>query len=220
MRSIVAHAEGGAVSLSAEGRRLSFRDGRWRTFRSTLERDWMVALDFDPRCVELLEQPFTLMYEHEGRTHKYTPDLRAVFRDRTHEWVEVYEVKPAKQLLDDWARWKPRFRAARRYCRERGWTFELITDRDMRTPYVENAKFLRQYRDLQGGGSQRLALTSTLEKLGVTTPQMLVTATWASSEKRLEAVRELWRLVALGVIHSWLDRPLTMSSEIWLAAEG
>lgn len=178
----------------------------------------MIALDFDPRCVGLLEQPFTLTYEHAGRAHRYTPDLKAVFRDLSRQWVEVYEVKPAKQLVEDWASWKPRFRAARRYCKEQGWTFHLISERDIRTPYVENAKFLRQYRDVQGIGAQRLALTTTLEKLVVTTPQILVMATWASTEKRLEAVRELWRLVALGVIHAALDQPLTMSSSIWLAA--
>lgn len=190
-------------------------------FGSLLERDWIVALVSDPRYVDLITSPFTVTYEHAGQTHQYTPTLMAICRDMYRQWAEVFEVKPASQMLGSWSALKPAFRAARQYCKQREWVFYLISERDIQTPYVQNAKFLHPYRDMESVGAQRLALTSTLENLGgVTTPEILVLATWASMEKRLEAVRELWRLVAIGVINTWLDKPLTMSSEIWLAEIG
>jgi hypothetical protein len=57
--------------------------------------------------------------------------------------------------------YRPKFRAAQRYARQQGWRFRLVTERHMRTPYLENAKFLRPYRTLPMHEHHQRQLCST-----------------------------------------------------------
>lgn len=193
-----------------------FLRGRTVAYGSALERDWMIALDFDPRCQCILEQPFTVPFAGPTRTLKYTPHIKATFLELGREWVEVYEVKPAKILRQDWAKWKPRFKAAIRHCRQQGWSFWIITERDLDTQFVDNAKFLRRYRTIPLDPLHHYALLHYLEILGPTDPQTLIATCWGDKENQAAAMVELWRMVAFGHIQTWLNRPLTLYSEIWL----
>ena len=56
-------------------------DGAGRAgFESSLERDWLICLDFDPAVVLVREQPFSIFYESVGRQLQYTPDVLAQYR--------------------------------------------------------------------------------------------------------------------------------------------
>lgn len=68
----------------------------------------------------------------------------------------LYEVKYREELRRDWAKLRPRFRAAHRFARGHGWKFRLITDYEIRTPLLWNAKFLLPYR---GHATVRLVCT-------------------------------------------------------------
>jgi hypothetical protein len=175
-----------------------------------------MALDFDWRVVRLQEQPYTLNYVHDGKERRYTPDVLAVFDDHRSEWTVVYEVKSREELLQNWHTLRPRFKAAVRDCRSKGWRFRIVTERDIRTPYVQNIKFLRRFRDLPELPMHQQALLYTLPVLGTTTPQALLAATWWEEEKRLVALSELWRLVATRKIAVSLLEPLSMATPIWL----
>ena len=62
-------------------------------------------------------------------------------------------------------------------------------------------------------------LLYTLKALGETTPQALLAAAYLSSETRMGAIPQLWRLVALRQIGTMLDEALTMQSPIWLQGD-
>ncbi len=175
-----------------------------------------MALDFDWRVVRLQEQPYTLHYVHDGQERRYTPDALALFNDGQLEWTVVYEVKSHEDLVQNWHTLRPRFKAAVHDCRVKGWRFRIVTERDIRTPYVKNIKFLRRFRDLPELTMHQKALMYTLTALGTTTPQALLAATWWEEEKRLVALSELWRLVATRKIGVSLSEPLTMATPIWL----
>jgi TnsA endonuclease C terminal len=128
----------------------------------------------------------------------------------------VYEVKPLEDLRADWKLFRPRFKAAVKYCRERGWRFKIVTEREIRTPFVENAKFLRRYRNLPQQSMFGDQMLYTLKALGETTPQALLAAAYLYEEKRMAALPELWRLIACRQVGALLDEPLTMQSSIWL----
>lgn len=196
--------------------RVSLSSGGTASFESSLERDWLIALDFDPSVRVIREQPFSIQYELDGQMRRYTPDILAEsISVDGRALVTVYEVKPLDELRNDWHRYKPRFRAAIRHCRTKGWKFKIVTEREIRTPFVTNAKFLRRYRAVKPQPLIAEQLLYTLKALGETTPQALLAAAYLPEEKRMAAVPELWRLVVNRQIVALLDETLTMQSPIW-----
>lgn len=196
--------------------RIALAGGGSAEYESSLERDWLMALDFDWRVTRLQEQPYTLIYQVDGQDRRYTPDILAVFNDGQSERTVVYEVKGREDLAENWAVFRPRYKAAVHDCRAKGWRFRIVTERDIRTPYVKNIKFLLRFRDLKSLTMHRQALLYTMRALGDTTPQALLAATWWCEERQLVAIPELWRLVATRKIGVSLQEPLTMASTIWL----
>lgn len=55
---------------------------------SWLERDQVMAMDFDPDVVGLSSQPFTLSWEQNGEDRSHTPDYFARLRDGTGVVIE------------------------------------------------------------------------------------------------------------------------------------
>jgi hypothetical protein len=213
------------LSLCAPARRirLSHRSLTGRTatggssvsFESALERDWSILLDFDPDVAGFLEQPFTLSYAHEGRQHHYTPDFMAEFGRQTGQSKRVvYEVKYRDELRRDWLEYRPRFQAANRHCRAQGWTFTILTEQEIRTPLLENAKFLRQYPTIRVKPLVRSRLIETLHSLGPTTLEELLTTACAGVHSREETLPTLWSLIATRQVVCDLHQPLMMYSEI------
>lgn len=200
--------------------RLTLGDGGVAVFESSLERDWLLALDFDPRVQAIQVQPFSLRYQHEGATRRYTPDVRADYALGSHVTTMVYEVKPARELHANWSAYRPRFKAAVGYCREHGWRFKLVTERHIRTALLDNARFLRRYRALLDQDLFLQQLLYTLRALGTTTPQALLAAAYWSEESRMAALPMLWKLIATRRVSADLQVPLTMSAPIWLPGRG
>lgn len=186
------------------------------SFESSLERDWLIVLDFDWRVRRLQEQPYTLHYELNGRPHRYTPDILAEFTDEWSSWTIIYEVKPREDLRKNWREYRPRFRAAVHDCHIQGWKFRIVTEREIKTPYVANIKFLRRYASMEDQETHRFALLHTLRALGPTTPQALIAASWNDFERQAVATAQLWRMVYLGDIAAPLLAPLSMSTPIWM----
>ncbi len=199
--------------------RVPLSDSSSAGHESSLERDWLILLDFDRRVSRLLEQPFTLYYELDGRRRRYTPDIQATFLDRGREYSVVYEVKYRADLAENWNFYRPRFKAAISHCFARGWRFKLVTEREIRGIYLENVRFLRRYKLLEVQSPHHEALLLSLAALGPTTPQGLLEATWYDRERRMAALTELWRMVAVGKIAVDLTAPLTMACSIWRAEE-
>ena len=197
----------------------SRRDGRMVASESSLERDLLVLLDFDPAVERYEEQPVRIEYrDARGRRRTYTPDVLVHFRqDIAQEQPTtplLYEVKYRRDLFDNWREIKPKVRAGRAYARGRGWRFKLITEREIRTPYLQSVKFLRQYRRLQPGQAERRLLLDRLREVGESDPESLLLAIHPEPVRRAELLPTLWHLVAIGDIYADLDEPLTMRSPI------
>jgi hypothetical protein len=131
----------------------------------------------------------------------------------------VYEVKYREDLLTNWKSIKPKLNAARVYCREQGWKFRVVTERNIRTEYLENIKFLRAYRAREADPVRAQELLRTIRTLGETTPQSLLAAAFWSVDDRMLAIPILWGQIARGEIFAALDAPLTMSTPIWIEGD-
>lgn len=196
--------------------RVALEDGS-AAFESSLERDWLIVLDFDSTVVEVREQPFTLTYDSPNGLRKYTPDVMARFAIKGNQNdTVVYEVKPRDELRANWNLYKNRFQAAARYCKHFGWRFRVVTEREIRTPVLENAKFLRRYRNLDRVSLTCSQLLFSLKSLGETTAQSLLAAAYWTTETRMAALPMLWKLLAEGEICADFSLPITMASPIWL----
>jgi hypothetical protein len=203
------------VSSRALTGKVSLAEGS-AAFESSLERDLLELLDFDARVLEIKVQPFSIHYPVGSDLRRYTPDVCAIYGPEADPRTVVYEVKPAQELKTRWHEYRPRFKAAVGFCREHGWRFKIVTEKQIRTPRLDNARFLRRYRRLLPEPKLAEQLRYTLTALGPTTPQALLSAAYWSQETRMRALPVLWQLVLLGEIGTDLSAPLTMRTSIWL----
>lgn len=193
--------------------RVAFK-GSSLQFESSLERDLYQLLRFDKSVEEILPQPFTIDFvDRAGCERHYTPDALVTFTDGRQE---IYEVKYRANLGEQWEVLKPRFKAAIRYAKSNGMRFKILTEREIRGPYLANLKFLAPYRERSRDPAIEEHLVSTLAALEVSTPEILLAAAYQHKENRIKAVPSLWRMIANGRIEAWLHEPLTMASEIWV----
>jgi hypothetical protein len=188
-------------------------------YESSLERDFMLLMQFDPSVDIYTPQPLTLRYRgRDGSTRRYTPDGLIEWRkDRpVHDPRPVLvEIKYREAFEGDWRRWRLVARAAREYAREQGWIFQIYTEREIRTPVLENASFLLPYR--RGSGSPELErwLLDALEELGESTPRALISTLYRDKWNQAALIPVLWRLLAERSVGFDITKLLTMSSPIW-----
>ncbi|MDH1291442.1 TnsA endonuclease N-terminal domain-containing protein [Comamonas terrigena] len=199
----------GKVQLSEGGRLRS---------ESTLERDLIITLDFHSDVRAVIEQPVRIDYEHEGQRRRFTPDVLAEFDavGGHAPRIVLYEVKFHQELQERWGELRPRFKAATHYCRQRGWRFKLMTERQIRTPFLKNAQFLRGYLGIRDDPVTRGQLLYMFRALGPTTPQALLAAAYWDEQSQMKALPYLWQMVAERVVGVDLHQPLTMASTIWM----
>jgi hypothetical protein len=122
------------------GRFPSLKLERMVDFESLIERDFIYLLDFDSDVVSFTEQPFTIEYEHGGKVLRYTPDFHVIRNGKS----SLVECKPEKVV--DSARNQRKFAAAQAWCATQGWTFEVVTDAQLRSGYrLSNVRLLTQF---------------------------------------------------------------------------
>lgn len=126
------------------------------------------------------------------------------------------EIKYRDDLRTHWREYKPQFKAARRYARQQGWFFRLITEREIRTPYLKNVKFLREYRRRVIDHDDRCRLLVALAEQGEADAETLLTKVNPARMARAQLLPVLWHLVAVGQIGADLVMPLTMHSRLWV----
>src|SRR5882672_4678786 len=115
---------------------------RGTAYESSLERDCIKHLLFNQNVARHEEQPVRITFVSDGKQHFYTPDLLITYRDDvalTRGWKPLLaEVKYRSDLFKYWRELRPKFQAARRYAAEKEWDFTIITERELRTPYLKN----------------------------------------------------------------------------------
>lgn len=179
---------------------------------STLERDFALLQRFDPAVATVEEQPVRVEYRTTGGFRRfYVPDF-LVTRLRPSLSTRLVEVKfstdPAlvSGVLDE------RFAAARAFASARGWSFEVVTEKHIRTPRLGNATFLLPYRERPADAGTRARLLMALRS-GPATIEALIDVAGGDRGRTLPT---LWGMVARFEIGADLDRPLTMRSPLFL----
>lgn len=176
---------------------------------STLERDFALLQRFDPDVAGLEEQPVRIEYVvGRGTRRRYVPDFLVTYRDiaRPPRLVEVkYSTDPhlLAGLLEE------RFAAARSFAAARGWIFALATEKEIRTPRLENATFLLPFRDRPPDPVYRARMLKAAARAPITV-QELADRVAGDDSDRTRVLPSLWTLVARLELAADLDRPITM----------
>lgn len=187
-------------------------------YESSLERDLMEILRFDTNVEHFAPQPLTIKYlNHDGRPLSYTPDGLIRFKSTSTSYLipVLFEVKYRADFRKDWKTLIPKFRAAKTYSAEQGWRFEVFTEREIRTPYLDNIKFLWPYRERVPSKEVSTLILQTLWDLDEADPDLLLCALCHDATNRARMIPFLWNLISTGSIGCNLNIPLTMRSRIW-----
>jgi hypothetical protein len=128
-------------------------------YESWLERDRVMALDFDPDVVGLSSQPFTLSWERNGEEWSHTPDYFARLRDGTGV---VIDVRSSDQVV------KSEDAETAHACKSVGWEFRRVGA--VKTMRAANLRWLAGYRhprctDIERAGSLRVVFAEPLPLL-------------------------------------------------------
>lgn len=182
-------------------------------FESALERDFIAILEFSPSVASYVAQPVKIDYEAAGgRGVTGYPDFLVQHHAKP---PMLCDVKYRQELREKWSGLHPRLRAAARYARDRGWTYGIRTEVEIRTPYLGNARFLLPYANRAPDPTHEEILVSTLERLGTTTVQKLLEACCEYEWNRAQLIPTLWCLIGRRNIVTNLDAPVGVDSKIW-----
>ncbi|MBB5235393.1 TnsA endonuclease N-terminal domain-containing protein [Deinococcus budaensis] len=210
--AILTHSVGGKVHVPGQ-------PGSVRT-ESTLETDFTLLCAFDPTVEQIESQPVTIPYrDPTGRERHYTPDFLVQYLpDR--DWVrrkvpELVEVKRTEDLTRRHDEYALKFEVARAYAEWRGWTFRIVTDQDLRGPYLQNAKFLLPYlRRPAWHEPTAWDIRKAMETLREAEVRALLATLTPDPEAQLRYLPHIWQMVAYRYLGADLQLPLNMRTPL------
>src|SRR2546421_5159544 len=120
----------------------------------SLMLDFFTTLEFDFNIAYFQRQPVEVGYlDSRGTQQSFCPEFLITYRQ------DITPAKSMKPLLCDvltrtdiihyWPDFKNRVRSANKYARARKWTYRVLTEREIRTPFLQNAQLLLPYRSLR-----------------------------------------------------------------------
>ncbi|MFJ5235171.1 TnsA endonuclease N-terminal domain-containing protein [Pseudomonas neuropathica] len=122
--------------------------GQGIAFESMLERDFLSRMDFRKDVVTVISQPVQLDFvARSGQTFTYTPDYLVHFHVHTHKSPMLVEVKPAENWRKNWREFLPKWKAAFRYAKERGWSFHIYDESRIRGQSLKNIQYLERFKN-------------------------------------------------------------------------
>lgn len=119
-------------------------------YRSGWEKLVMISLDNNPAILEWSSEEIVIPYISplDGKKHRYYPDFWVKAQTKDGIQQQIIEVKPKKETMEPkkkkkitesyiyevttWGKNQAKWAAADAFCRERGWTFRLLTEEHLR----------------------------------------------------------------------------------------
>lgn len=194
----------------------SSKSGGAAQFESTLERDFLSILEFSPEVKSFDPQPLKIEWLDANECKRsYTPDVFVEFIENTGKLPWLCEVKYRSELQEKWAELRPKFKAAFHFAKEQGWRFKIVTEREIRTPHLANARFLTSYRRTIPDADVIKDILGHLNKMHEATPRELIEAIRHDITGQAQLISVLWYLVATFQVGVDFHKPLTMKSRIW-----
>lgn len=194
--------------------------GRLVPFESTLERDLLEILDYDLNVDTYDVQPVIINYcDDSGKKRHYTPDVFVKYRrdvvPAKNMKHMLCEVKYIEDLKKNGKEWRCKFKAARLFAKQKGWKFKILTERNIRTPFLDNVMFFKRYKDIKVELLGELVLEQ-MRQLRVCTAEGLLLSISADKDVTVRLMPFLWHFIAVRRIGAELNEPFNMKSTIWV----
>jgi hypothetical protein len=202
----------GYSNRSITGKRSSAKTDTVHQFESALERDFLTLLEYDDTISNYVVQPVTIRYEHENKSARYTPDVIVYYKPRLKLKPVLYEVKYAAELIEKRGYYEPKFNAARKYAYGNGFEFKVITEKEIRTVYLQNIKFLSSYCRTPIDQRLKENIKSQLQHREMTPQDFMQSNDQGENAKLLHT---LWQLLAQKIISCDMQNKLTMTTPLW-----
>lgn len=182
--------------------------------------DFFTLLEFDLNVEYFQRQPVMIRYVAQmGKSTSFKPEFLITYRRNAKS------TRPLKPLLCDvmtradafsnWADSKNRLWAAHRYAMRRDWRYRILTERDIATPYLENARMLLPYRKFRTDIDCEYLLLDTLARLGAVKAEALLSECSRALNDRASLDTCFYHLVSFGVIGANLRALFNTQSYVW-----
>lgn len=208
--------------LSVTGSFSSAKNGKSLGHEFLLERDLMILLEFDDTVERFEEQPVKIPFKKGIKP--YVPDILIHYLPNSFGETRqpvLGEVKHTDDLKKHKVKYAPKFEAASCFASERGWEWRIFTEKDIRTPYLDNLKFLREYHSAEPEASLQQEVIGYLQDVrGSVTLESLLQKLCPTEDRVLHIAPAIWHLVATKRISVNLTKPLTMKSKLSLSGKG
>jgi hypothetical protein len=207
--------------LSVTGTFSSAKNGKSLGYESLLERDLMILLEFDDTVESFEEQPVKVPLIVNGKKLKpYVPDILIHYVPPVSGEARrsvLGEVKQSDDLKKNKAKYALKFEAASRYANERNWDWQIFTEKEIRTPLLDNLKFLREYHSLEPDPALLHEVIAYLQTARISvTVESLLKKLCPTEDKILHITPAIWHLIATKHIMVDLKKTLTMNSKLSL----
>jgi hypothetical protein len=192
----------------------SKKNGRIVHCESTLERDFFLLQEFDQRVVSYEEQPVRIDFVRDGKKTQYVPDARVEYVSAT---PALCEIKYRSELREKWRDLRPALKAGRRLAKARGERFKIFTEREIRTPFLQNARmllpFLSQEYDRDAAASLLYSVRERPRPFGKLLEGLGIQESFAS-------LHVIWCLLARGLLVADLGHLIDESAMLSVDANG
>jgi hypothetical protein len=202
-----------------------FRSENALEFESTLERDFLVRKEFSLAVLDVVPQPCQIHYREQdtGRRRLYTPDYLVYFRLGSRHYEDypkplLVEVKPKAEWYKHWRGWLPKWKAAYRYAKDKGWMFHIHDETRIRDQALENIKFLSRFLRMVFPAEESQIVLETVRQMGSTTLDYLL-ARHFMGIYRAEGIAHIWHLLAARTLDCDISRPLNNFTEVWVPSD-
>lgn len=182
-------------------------------YESSLERDFIELLQGDPDFKRYHAQPVVIDLQPSARSplSRYVPDGLIFWKSARRPWL--VEVKYRADCTGQFTSFLRKFREARRYAKERGWAFHVMTEDRIRGPRLLNVRFLSRYALLPECPVMESAILQSIRN-GKTTPRSVIDSFEGTEDERAQLLTQLWRLVANDEVVVSHRQKLTMATPL------
>jgi hypothetical protein len=200
--------------VSLTGHITSVKNNTIVDFESSLERDFIFLLEHDAEISKYYEQPIKINYFESGFNKYYVPDFFVEYYDNRKVIVEV---KYKKDLIENKKKYETKFNAAKLFCEKNNFEFQIISENQIRTEKLFNAKFLLYYKNplLKLDHNYVRVIHRKVKKMKRISVIDLVESMTGDYQKKAELIYVVWYMVANELLYYEKNCKLTMNSLVW-----
>lgn len=204
----------GLKNFSLSGNISSLKTNSSVSFESSLERDYINLLEFDSSVSTYCEQPLKIFFTINSKKKYYVPDFYVKYSDGRKD--EIIEIKYKDDLEKYKRKYINKFNAAKLFCKENNLNFRIIDEIEIRTPLLENYKFLIPYKRPNNiiDFLDVTILEERIKAVNIATPNNIINESFFSEDRKAELLYTLWYMVANNMVKIDLTEKLTMQSQI------